>query len=258
MYRQLSASSFGAKVTMKATMGAFSIMRLIPIWILALLVVDSFAAGGVATAAVLPFRARGLDSTSTRLLEDSLHARLVKAGGMRILMMDYTRWKTPEACDGMECAVRLGRELGVQRTVIVSAQALVSGVSLDAKLVDVESGLVLSRSGRSMSGNIQLLAPAISQKVVSDLIQVSDLAQGANEPDPPVRTVPEAPADQRSDSRFWVNAGWVAAGAVVIAGCAAAAYLFIDAMPASKPRSDGPDDGGDPSESDGSVVFTWD
>lgn len=239
-------------------MGIFSIMRFVPMWMLAILVVDSFAAGGMATAAVLPFRSRGLDSTSTRSLEDSLHARLVKAGGMRILVMDYTRWKTPEACDGMECAVRLGRELGVQRTVIVSAQALVSGVSLDAKLVDVESGLVLSRSGRSMSGNIQLLAPAISQKVVSDLIQVSDLAQGAKEAEPSVPTAPEAPSDQRSESRFWVNAGWVAAGTVVIAGCAAAAYLFIDAMPASKSPSPGSGGDGKQGDSDGSVVFTWD
>ncbi|MEN9307614.1 MAG: hypothetical protein RL173_1546 [Fibrobacterota bacterium] len=237
---------------MKGTMGAYSIMKTIPIWILAILVADSFAAGNLPTMAVLPFRSRGVDSASTRLLEDSLHARLVKAGGMRVLMMDYTRWKTPEACDGMECAVRLGRQLGVQRAVIVGVQMLNSSLLLDAKLVDVESGIVLSRSGRSMSGKVGLVAAAITQNVASDL------AQGVKVNDPQDPPAPHVPLDQKADSRFWVNAGWVGAGAVVVSGCAAAAYLFIDALPASKSSPPPPDGGGDPKKSDGSVVFRWD
>ncbi len=237
-------------------------MRFVPIWMLAILVVDSFAAGGLATAALLPLRSRGLDSASTRLLEDSLHASLVKTSGMRILTMDYTRWKAPEPCDGMECAVRQGGALGVERTVIATAQALVSGVELEAKLVEVGSGQVLSKSRQTMQGNVSLFAPTISKKVVADLVQgartpsvSATTALPARVPEPEPERQPEP---EPGKSRFWVNVGWVAAGTVVIAGCAAAAYLFIDAMPTSKSPSPGSGDGNKPEESDGSVVFTWD
>lgn len=238
-------------ITLRSSTEVVSIAKLFPIHLLALLVAGALAAEGGSTAALLPMRARGVDSVSANVLESALHERLVRVSGMRILTLEYTRSKVSESCDGMECATRLGQGLGVERSVVVAAQPSYSGVRLDVKLVDVQSGLVLSESHQSMDGPLATTAPQLAQRVVSDLVHG---IQGT-----PARPVSSAPAKEQK-SRSWVaTVGWVAAGAAVVAGGVGAAFLFVD-MAKKEPRPDDPAPGPGPGpgpDSDGSVTFTW-
>lgn len=236
-------------ITFGSSTEVVPIAKLFPIRLFALLVASTFAADGGPTAALLPMRARGVDSVSTSALESALHERLVRVSGMRILTREYTRSRVSESCDGMECATRLGQGLGVERSVVVAAQPTYSGVRLDVKLVDVQTGLVLSQSHQSMDGPVATTAPQLAQRVVSDLVHG---IQGT-----PARPVSGAPLKE-AKSGSWAKVGWVAAGAAVVAGGVGAALLFVD-MAKKEPRPDdpAPGPGPGPGPSDGTVTFTW-
>ena len=238
-------------ITLRFSTEVVSIAKLFPIRLFALLVAGTFAAEGGPTAALLPLRARGVDSVSASVLESALHERLVRVSGMRILTLDYTRSRVSESCDGMECASRLGQGLGVERSVVVAAEPSNSGVRLDVKLVDVKSGIVLSQSHQSMDGPVATTAPQLAQRVVSDLVHGIQGAQA--------RPVSGAPAKEQK-SRSWVaTVGWVAAGAAVVAGGVGAAFMFVDMAKKDRGSDDpapGPGPGPGP-DSDGSVTFTW-
>ena len=238
--------------TLSSSTEVVPIAKLFPIRLLAILVAGAFATEGGPTAALLPLRARGVDSVSASVLESALHERLVRVSGMRILTLDYTRSRVSEACDGMECASRLGQVLGVERSVVVAAQPTYSGVRLDVKLVDVQSGLVLSQSHQSMDGPVATTAPQLALRVVSDLVHG---IQGT-----PARSASGAPAKEQKSRSWAATMGWVAAGAAVVAGGVGAAFLFVD-MAKKEPRPDDPAPGPGPGPgpaSDGSVTFTWD
>jgi curli biogenesis system outer membrane secretion channel CsgG len=75
----------------------------------------------VPSAAVFPLEPRGVDSNSTRIIEDALSDGLMRTGKMRLLersqmktIMQEQGFQQSGTCDGSECAVQVGKVLGVQ------------------------------------------------------------------------------------------------------------------------------------------------
>lgn len=205
---------------------------------------NSRAAERIATVAILPFQSRGLDSNSTRILEDALSDRLAGSGRLRLLERSQIRTVLVEqgfqqsgACEGSECAVQIGRLLGVERGVVGSVGRLGRTYVLNARLIDIGTGEVLSSSQRSLAGKIDDALTDLVPLVAADLLRSN---RGTD-------------LQAKSGSGL----GWWAAGAAVVAGGAAVAYLFLDA--ASAPAPDTParqsEDRKDPT---GSLTFVWD
>ncbi len=193
--------------------------------------------------AVLPFQSRGLDSNSTRILEDALSDRLAGSGRLRLLERSQIKTVLVEqgfqqsgACEGSECAVQIGRLLGVERGIVGSVGRLGQTYVLNARLIDIGTGEVISSSQRSLAGKIDDALTDLVPLVAGDLLR----SRSAGAPK----------AKGRS------SLGWWAAGAAVVAGGAAAAYLFLDA--ASSPAPDAPGRSADDQKPPtGSLTFVW-
>lgn len=205
---------------------------------------NSRATERIATVAILPFQSRGLDSNSTRILEDALSDQLAGSGRLRLLERSQIRTVLVEqgfqqsgACEGSECAVQIGRLLGVERGVVGSVGRLGLTYVLNARLIDIGTGEVLSSSQRSLAGKIDDALTDLVPLVAADLL----------------RSKRGSDLQAKSGSGL----GWWAAGVAVVAGGAAVAYLFLDA--ASAPAPDTParqsEDRKDPT---GSLTFVWD
>ncbi|HQF53684.1 MAG TPA: CsgG/HfaB family protein [Fibrobacteria bacterium] len=204
----------------------------------------SRAAERIATVAVLPFQSRGLDSNSTRILEDALSDRLAGSGRLRLLERSQIKTVLVEqgfqqsgACEGSECAVQIGRLLGVERGIVGSVGRLGRTYVLNARLIDIGTGEVVSSSQRSLAGRIDDALTDLVPLVAADLLR--------------------SRAGRGERAKGGSGAGWWVAGAAVVAGGAAVAYLFLDAASPGAPdaparRSE------EPNPPTGSLTFVWD
>lgn len=217
---------------------------------LALLVVAGSAMAKNPNAAIFPLNARGVDSNSTLILEDALADALVKTGKVRLLersqmssILKEQGFQKSGACDGEQCAIQMGKLLGIEQGVIGSIGLLGKTWVLNTRLIDIGTGEVLRTSQRSLSGPID--------KVLTDMIPetATDLTRSA-------KTSSEAPSPQASkeakSSNTWL---WWTLGGVGVAGGAAAALLLAsgskDPTPAAQSSGDVTPSGS------GSIKFTW-
>lgn len=213
------------------------------ILLFSIFVPTSRASDRIATVAVLPFQSRGLDSNSTRILEDALSDRLAGSGRLRLLERSQIKtvlveqgFQNSGACEGSECAVQIGRLLGVERGIVGSVGRLGGTYVLNARLIDIATGEVLSSSQRSLAGKIDDALTDLVPLAAADLLRS--------------RTGRDAGAGKGS------GIGWWAAGAAVVAGGAAVAYLFLDAASNASPDAPArtPDAQKPPT---GTLTFVW-
>lgn len=203
----------------------------------------------VPSAAVFPLEPRGVDSNSTRIIEDALGDGLMRSGKMRLLersqmkiILQEQGFQQSGTCDGSECAVQVGKVLGVQRGIIGSVGKIGRKWVLNARMIDVETGEVLASSQRSLAGEEDQVMTDLVPDVVADLTQERRQAE----------KVEPAAGDSTKASSAWV--WWTLGGVAVVGGGAAAAFLLMG------------DDGGSPAAPNnetpvetksGEIEFQW-
>jgi len=216
-------------------------------WIVALATSSLFAAPGNSKpklVAVMPLQSRGVDSNSTRILEGTLTDGLMGTGKMRLMeraqmsqVLSEQGFQQSGACDQSECAVQIGKVLGVEQMLVGSVGLLGKTYVFNARLIDVGTGEVIRSSARKLTGQIDAVLSDLVPEMVADLSGSSmrEASKGKESP---------------KSGHAWM---WWTAGGAVVAGGAAAAVLLYDAG-GSEPKSVTPSSS---TSSDGLLVVDW-
>lgn len=175
--------------------------------------------------AVLPLSGRGLDSNNVGILEDGLAKSLLGTGKVRLLersqmagILQEQGFQESGTCEGSECAVKVGKLLGVERGVVGSIGRLGQSYVLTLRMIDIGTGEVLAASQRSSSGTLEQVLDETVPLAANDLLGVKRAAS----------------------SKAWI--WWTAGGATLAGGAGVAALLLsgkhgakVDAEPAATP-----------------------
>lgn len=203
--------------------------------------------------AVMPLQTRGVDSNATRILEDAIADGLVGTGEMRLMeraqmnqVLAEQGFQESGTCDQSECAVQVGKLLGVERAVVGSVGLLGKTYVINTRVVDIGSGEVLRSSQQRLTGEIDQVLSDLVPKVVADLTRKGNAATV-----PVAKTTPTpAPAVEESSSG-WI--WWTLGGVAVAGGAAAAALVLMGGGGEAATPAPTPDPG--PSTTDGTLII---
>lgn len=186
------------------------------------------------SAAVFPVQAHGVDSNSVRIIEDALSNSLMQTGKLRLLersqmetVLREQGFQSTGTCDGSECAIEVGKILGIQKGVISSLGLLGRTWVLSARLVDIETGEILVSTQRSLTGEIDLALTELVPKVAADLTRTTSPQVSST-----TANTPPTPPQAKSGSSTWI---WWTLGGVAVAGGAAAAAVLLTSGNGSSP-----------------------
>lgn len=187
------------------------------------------------SAAVFPMQARGVDSNSVRIIEDALANSLLETGKLRLLersqmeaVLREQGFQESGACDGSECATKVGKILGIQQAVVASLGLLGRTWVLNARLVDVGTGEILTSSQQSLTGEVDLALTNLVPKVAADLTRTSAPTRAGG-----AAPTKNAPSQVKEKTSAWL--WWTLGGASVVAGAAVAALMLTADDGASSP-----------------------
>lgn len=133
------------------------------------------AAERLPAVAVMPLSVQGSDSASGGTYAEVIADELLKSGKVRVLersqmerILKEQGFQRSGACDGSECAVEVGRLLGIEQMVVGSVGRVGQSGVFTLRAVDVGTGEVLASQRRLHEGT--------PEQAVSDLLPA--LAQG--------------------------------------------------------------------------------
>lgn len=198
----------------------------------------------VPVVAVAQLESKGVPAEQADVIADNLAIRLQQTGKLRVMersqmgrILQEQNFQQSGACDGSECAVQIGKLLGIDRIVVGSVGLVGSTYSLSLRLVDVSTGEALKTTARNSKGTIDI--------VLTDLVPVAaaDLVEGTG------KQQKVADADTTKSRTVWP---WVVGGVALVGGGVAAALLL-----AGDESSPAPEDGGQTPSADDHLKFTW-
>lgn len=210
--------------------------------------------------AVLPLSSQGVDSASAQVLTDALSDELLKSGKVRVMersqmaeVLKEQGFQNSGSCDQSECAVQMGKLLGIEKIVVGSLGRFGSTYTVSLRGVDVATGEVVASVRKLQKGEMDAiltdLLPPVAQELATRLsggTPAKDSSVVAVKPipepapvvaapptvapvDPPAPVAPVASSTDASSAASTGSGshwGWWVAGGVVVAGGAAAAVLL--------------------------------
>lgn len=184
--------------------------------------------------AVTPLQAKGVSESDASVLTESLSDELLQSGSVRVMersQMDKILTEQgfqQAACDTSECALQMGRLLGIERILVGTVGKVGGTYSVSVRMVDVTTGEVLSSSRRNAKGAIDDVLVTLMPQLARDLAQ-----KHHSESEGPSRA---SVKEEESSGVLW----WTLGGLAVAGGVATAALLLMpgdDASPAANPPS---------------------
>ena len=189
----------------------------------------------VPTVAVFPLVAQGLDNSTGGILTDALSDELVKSGKVRVMersqmevVLREQGFQQSGGCDQNDCAVQMGKILGIDRIVVGSAGKLGDSHTLSIRAVNVATGEVLASERRVTAGSIDKLLTDVLPPLAKSLAN----RMAGNVPVAPSPAPVQAVSDTAHKTRIWP---WVLGGTVVAGGAAAAVLLLSSKGSSSNP-----------------------
>ena len=164
--------------------------------------------------AILDLEGRGISALEAATLTDRLRSEMVTVGAfvvvergqMEMLLEEQGFQQT--GCTSAECAVEVGKLLGVQKMVTGSIGKLGALYTVDARMFDVQTGEIERVSKREHRGGIEGLIDLLG-------VVTKDLAGIEEEPEEIAAVEPakvEKPKKKGSKLFIWIGALAVSAG----------------------------------------------
>jgi TolB-like protein len=190
--------------------------------------------------AVTALQARGVAESDAAVFTETLADVLLRSGKVRVMersqmdkILAEQGFQQAGACDTAECAVQMGRLLGIERIVVGSVGKVGETYSLSVRMVDVGTGEVLSSSRRNHRGAIDDVLDRVVPEVGRELIGSRDTRSGTS-------GGPAPQVEGERPSKAWL---WWTLGGVAVAGGAATAVLLMGgsddpASPTPDPSTD--------------------
>jgi hypothetical protein len=201
--------------------------------------VAATASKSLPTLAITSFESQGLGNTDIGAIRDNLISKLQQTGRYRVLersqmeqILKEQGFQNSGVCDGSDCAVEMGKLLGIQQMVVGSAGVVGNTYTLNLRLVDVTTGEALSTSARNRKGTIDDVLIHLVPAAVADLSGDRALADRL------------AVAGTRRPLWPWL------VGGVAVAGGGVAAVLLLGG-------SEGKPATAAPVSNDSHLVYTW-
>lgn len=177
----------------------------------------------------MPLQARGVTDNDAAVFTEKLADVLLRTGKVRVMersqmdkILAEQGFQSSGACDSSECAIQMGRLLGIERIVVGSVGKVGETYSLSLRLVDVATGEVQRSANGSLRGAIDDALHTVVRNTGNELLGSLE-GRGA----------------KREASNTWI--WWTTGGLVVAGGTAAAVVLLMDdGSPATTPSNPGP------------------
>lgn len=187
--------------------------------------IGSSVSGSQPLVAVMSLEARKVDTSDALTLRDALSNHLIATGEVRVMeraqveaILREQGFQQSGLCDQNECAVQVGKLLGIDRIVVGSVGKIGETFTVALRMVDVTTGEVLATASRNQRGQIDAVLTDLIPQVAAELVR----RKGRPAP------VADSPSKGRP---LWP---WIAGGAL-IAGGAAAAVLLLSSEETSDP-----------------------
>lgn len=178
--------------------------------------------------AILDLEGRGISALEAATLTDRLRSEMVEVGAFVVVERGQMEMILEEqgfqqtGCTSAECAVEVGKLLGVQKMVTGSIGKLGELYTVDARMFDVQTGEIERVSKREHRGGIEGLIDLLGV-VTKDLAGIKE--EVVEEEVVEEEVVAEEPvkeeAPKKKGSKKWLM--WV--GVLAVAGGGAAYYL---------------------------------
>jgi len=224
--------------------------RNIFLWLLLMLVGmgTAHAADKKIFLAISPLQAKKVDPEEVDLISDALSGELQNTGAFRVMersqmdrILKEQGLQTSGICEGNECAVEVGKVLGIDRIVVGSVGRIGSMFIINVRMVDVSSGEIVASVRRNQDSELKYVLTSLVPEVAKALAsgyhddQKAAAAAAAAAAPPAVASttaatsaVPAgAPAPAVSESHGSALP-WILGGVAVVGGGAAAYFLLAD------------------------------
>jgi len=168
---------------------------------------DSSRMGGLAISAparklvaVVPLASGNIPREQADLIGEALSTALQQRGGVRMMersqmekILQEQGFQNSGACDKNECAVQMGKLLGIDQIVVGSVGKLGNSYMLNARRVDVATGEILGSTSRTVAGRIEQVASELPPAA-------ADLYAPAGSTPAPAMALPASPTTARAPS----------------------------------------------------------
>jgi len=198
---------------------------------LVLLGATAFAAGTdkKPLVAISPLQAKKVDPEEVDLISEALAGELQNTGAFRVMersqmdrVLKEQGFQSSGLCDGNECAVEVGKVLGIDRMVVGSIGKIGSMYIINVRLVDVATGEIVGSVRRTQDLELKFLLTNLVPEVAKALAAGKQEDAVATAPVAPAREPePVAVAESKSSALPWILGG------VALAGGGAAAYFLL-------------------------------
>lgn len=218
--------------------------------------------------AISPLQAKKVDPEEVDLISEALSGELQSTGAFRVMergqmdrILKEQGVQSSGLCDGNECAVEVGKILGIDKIVVGSVGRIGTLFIINTRMVDVQSGEILASVRRTKDGELKdvltSLVPQVARALASGTQE--DIVPVATAPAPAPAATP-TPKPEVKESSGGSALPWVLAGAALAGGGVAAFFLLQDdggdkTSPA--PAPDGGGGGGGGGTTTVSIPVTW-
>jgi TolB-like protein len=220
--------------------------------------------------AISPLQAKKVDPEEVDLISEALAGELQSTGAFRVMergqmdrILKEQGVQSSGLCDGNECAVEVGKILGIDKIVVGSVGRIGTLFIINTRLVDVQTGEILASVRRTKDGELKDVLTSLVPQVGRALAMGTQEDYVATAPPPAPVTKPAAPAPVAKESSGGSALPWVLAGAALAGGGVAAFFLLQDdgggsssSTPTPNP-DDGGGDGGGGGSTTVSIPVTW-
>lgn len=217
--------------------------------------------------AISPLQAKKVDPEEVDLISEAMAGEFQNTGEFRVMersqmdrILKEQGFQTSGICDGNECAVEVGKVLGIDRMVVGSVGRIGTMYVINVRMVDVASGEILGSVHRTEDRELKFvltnLVPQVAKALSTGQTEDQPVVAAEPVPAPAAPTAPApapAPAVSESGGSVWP---WLLGGGVLAAGGAAAYFLLLQDDGGADPAPSVP--GGDNTgTSTVSIPVTW-
>lgn len=199
--------------------------------------------------AISPLQAKKVDPDEVDLISDALSGELQNSGAFRVMersqmdrILKEQGLQTSGVCDGNECAVEVGKVLGIDRIVVGSVGKIGSLFIINVRMVDVTTGEILASVRRTQEWEMKYVltklvpevAKALSegyhddQKVEATPVPAATAEAAPVTPTPPPSAPTPTPAPAVAKESSGSSLPLILGGAALVGGGVAAYFLLAD------------------------------
>lgn len=197
--------------------------------------------------AISPLQAKKVDPDEVDLISDALSGELQNSGAFRVMersqmdrILKEQGLQTSGVCDGNECAVEVGKVLGIDRIVVGSVGKIGSLFIINVRMVDVTSGEILASVRRTQEWEMKYVLTKLVPEVAKALSEgyhddqkveaapVPAVAADAAPVTPTPAPSAPAPAPAVANPSSGSSMPLILGGAALVGGGIAAYFLLAD------------------------------